>query len=189
MKKKKRTIWFILGIVILANVIVWEIAIYRNLAPKKEAVSSPYRSMAIPRLPLPDFSANPLSLGARLNVLIFFTFEDCPTCLFEAEFWGDTSRLFKEEEVRFFGITTEIDDKDIEMFCREYGMAFPIIKDPTGLIKSKILSIKEIAKLKLITPFKIFVGNNEIVHVEGAKKETGEQQQFPARVLELFYRL
>jgi peroxiredoxin len=192
-----RKLWIILGGILLANLIVWGIITYGNIFLKRGSNQSPYRKMVTAPALLPHFEIknsdgvvfSPKALDAKLNVIIFFTLKDCPGCLFEAEFWSEASRMFSEDNVKFFGVTCERDREAISMFCDEYGILFPIIQDREQIIEKKILSIGSIAKLNLITPFKIYVYNNEIIHVEGAKKIEEEQREFPVRVIELYYKI
>lgn len=119
-------------------------------------------------------------LIARLNVLIFFTFEDCPACLYEAVYWGEAAQVFNRSDVSFWGITPEKDRKKIQEFALEYQLSFPIIFDKDGKLKEQILSIdNSVKKLSITTPFKVFVKQNqEIIRIEGPKKEVEDQKLF-----------
>jgi peroxiredoxin len=118
-------------------------------------------------------------LNARLNVLIFFTLEDCPACLYEAEFWGEAAQVFSRSDVGFWGITTEKDRNRIQEFISEYQISFPIFMDKDGKLKEKILSTDTALKMAIATPFKVFVNRNrEIIRIEGPKKDVEEQKLF-----------
>jgi peroxiredoxin len=118
-------------------------------------------------------------LNARLNVLIIFTLEDCPACLYEAEFWGEAAQVFSRADVGFWGITTEKDRNRIKEFISEYQLTFPIFFDADGKLKEQLLSIAADLKMRIATPFKVFVNRDrEIIRIEGPEKDVEKQRLF-----------
>jgi peroxiredoxin len=194
---KNRTILKILIIIALLNFLVWGYLLVKDQYFKKKSnVSNPYRDFAIKKIKLPSFSIgsqsgeNRLSSGdltAKLNILIFFTFEDCASCLFEARFWGKAATMFSEE-IKIFGIVNKKNDIYITDFIAEYLIPFPIIVDESDKLKSKILALKDLSKLGIITPFKVYISDNEIIQIEGPSKTIDRQENFLERVLKLLNR-
>lgn len=123
------------------------------------------------------------NLDAKLNIMIFFNLEDCPLCLFEAEFWGEVSHLYPGKEVSLWGITTKKDPVKLREFMESYRISFPILFDKDGSFKERILSCGDIARMNIISPFKVFINrNHEIFYIEGPTKETEKQELFTERV-------
>jgi peroxiredoxin len=195
---KKRKVYTFLILIAIVNLIIWGFILIIKSDSKKEAINkSPYRSIDLERIILPAFKIgvgigdNSLSsedLNAKLNILIFFTFDDCSSCLFEAEFWSLTAKMFPDD-VKIFGILNERKDEYVSAFIEEYGISFPIIVDDSNRLKDKVLSLKNVLKTGIVTPFKIFIGNKYIFHVEGPSKTSERQENFPERVLKLLEKI
>lgn len=193
----KNFLKILIFIFVSANIVVWGGRFLKRGTTGKNGLKNQYSgnfSFVDKRIGLPYFRAEytdglPFSsdtLNSRLNVLIFFTFEDCSSCLYEAVYWGEAARLFNFPLVSFFGITSDIDTEKINAFVREYKIPFPIIFDQNGKIKEKILSIYEPLRGRLITPFKVFLNKNrEIIHIEGPKKENDGKPLFLDLVIRL----
>ncbi len=194
----RRIVYIFLGALVILNLIVWGVVLLKKSNPKKETVrQDPYIDINVDGVTLPSFKigndgkGNGLSsedLSAKLNILIFFSFEDCATCLFEAEFWGLAAKLYPED-VKVFGIVDEKNDEYISDFIAEYGLTFPIIIDESEVLKKRLLSAADAVEAGIVTPFKIFIGNGVIFYVEGAKKTREEQEGFPDRVLKFLIKL
>lgn len=195
---KNRKIYIFLISLAVINLIVWGFVLLKKSKPKKEgSPQTPYVSIDLERVKLLQFKiergqeGNGLStddLNATLNILVFFSFDDCASCLFEAEFWSLAAKMYPDE-VKIVGIVNERNDEYISAFIDEYDISFPIIVDEADQLKNKILSLKSISKSGIVTPFKIFINNQYIFHVEGPKKIREEQEKFPDRVLQFLIQL
>jgi len=189
--KKIHLILIILGILII---IVWGIYFYLKLFTTKKSPPSPYRTFKIEKIKMPYFeeikscgkSLKFDDLEAELNILIFFAFEDCSSCLYEAESWSLAAKMYLDE-VKIIGIVNKYNEEYLAEFKKEYGISFPIICDDKDILKRKILNLKGIYKLGLITPFKVFINNKHIIHVEGPSKFRDQQARFPDRVINILY--
>lgn len=190
MNKKwhKNIFWIIITGLVIANLVVWGGRLFKTKNSRNETMHGLSSGGSLEKpVKLPNFVLkndnetviNSDGLNARLNVLIFFTLEDCPVCLYEAEFWGEAAQVFRQEDVRFWGITTEKDKNRIQEFTTEYQLTFPIYFDQDGKLKDQILSIADDLKMNITTPFKVFVNRNrEVIRIEGPKKNVEEQRLF-----------
>jgi peroxiredoxin len=182
---------------IISFIILGIILIDKPNSKMKIPNKNPYRSIDLARVLLPSFKIDGVfendgfssdDLNAKLNILIFFTFEDCSSCLFEAEFWSLTAKMFADD-VKFFGIVNKKNDEYISSFIEEYDISFPIIIDDNDILKNNILSLKNISDKGIITPFKTFITNQHIFHIEGPSKNLERQEKFPERVLRLLEKI
>lgn len=167
----------------LANAAFWLRQLWRNTYPANEIGY-------LPPFHLEAFNTQNLTsdyLDAKLNIVIFFSLSDCPICLFEAEFWGKISQMYNDKMIKIIGITDTENNDNIETFCNEYSLSFPIVYDKNSHYKALILSNKNISKMNLHTPFKIFVDSHRrILLIEKANKNIEKQKQFVDKV-RLFY--
>lgn len=178
-------------LIVVANLIVWGYVIFIKQKSGNALMIDAQHGLITKKIKLPDFKLEDNTgkfitidhLSARLNILIFFTFDDCATCLFEAEFWGEAAKDFHESDVNFLGVTVENDKDAVQEFNREYGILFPVAIDRDGGLKEKIRSELKSLKMNLTTPFKIFVNSNhEIIHIEKPTKDVEQQKLFSGRV-------
>ncbi len=169
---ENKVIKLIFLLIVLNFIILWYV-IYK---------SSFFKKVTLPSFKLTTYEGKTITtedLNAKLNILIFFTLEDCPACLFEAEFWGQASQKFENDKVKFIGITSEENGERVSRFCNAYKILFPILYDKNEDLKNKISSKLNI---KVITPFKIFVSHNKIILYESPTKNAQEQREFINRV-------
>lgn len=187
-KWHKNILWLIAAGLVIANLVVWGGRLLKKRNLNNESMHGMGSGVSLVEpVKLPHFVSkndngavlDSNDLNARLNVLIFFTFEDCPACLYEAEFWGEAAQVFSRSDVGFWGITTEKDRNRIQEFISEYQISFPIFMDKDGKLKEKIFSTDTALKMAITTPFKVFVNRNrEIIRIEGPKKDVEEQKHF-----------
>lgn len=178
-------------VIALANLVVWGYILLKKPGLSKTTGKKENSGMLANKSKLPDFNIKthdgqtitPRYLDAGLNVLIFFSPGDCPACLFEAGWWAEAAKMFPEPEVIFLGFTPEKDRESIRAFSHEYGISFPILFDMDGDFQDRVLSLDEISRMNITTPFKVFIDRNgEIFYLEGPIKDPEEQKLFPARV-------
>ncbi|MCK4764333.1 MAG: TlpA family protein disulfide reductase [Candidatus Aminicenantes bacterium] len=190
-KNKKRLLPAAITLIILANFFVWGYVIIKKQKYGDTAIRNSNRGIITKKIKLPGFKLEdnkgkvitPDNLAASLNILIFFTFDDCASCLYEAEFWGEAAKDFRGADVKILGFTDERDVGGIQEFRQEYGILFPVLIDRDGRLREKILSKLESARISFTTPFKVFVNiNHEIIYIEGSVKDAGEQKLFSTRV-------
>ncbi len=114
----------------------------------------------------------------KIRLVILFTLEDCPICLFEARYWAQVAEEFKDK-VAVVGITKP--DLDIKNFINEYGIKFKILEDAN--LFEKICNLLRSQGFKCITPIKMFINsNNKVIAIEGGTKIEAEQRLFKERV-------
>ena len=76
------------------------------------------------------------AINAQLTLLVFFSPDDCPSCLLEAKLWRDIDRTYEDSDVTVLGITTApIDTYKMTIFKRGRHIDFPILLDPAGEYK------------------------------------------------------
>jgi peroxiredoxin len=190
MSKKKILSTAIVAIVI-ANLIVWGYVFLEKINFFKADTKNPKDILVTQKLKLPHFNMETAAgkfittdkLNAKLNILIFFTFEDCASCLYEAEFWSEASHFFRESDVIILAVTNETKKEIIQEFSNEYRISFPIIIDKDSSLKEKVIPKNEISFTGITTPFKVFLNrNHEIIYVEGPVKDSEKQSLFRERV-------
>ena len=92
------------------------------------------------------------AIDAQLTLLVFFTPDDCPSCLLEAKLWRGIDLTYEDSDVTVLGITTApIDTDKMTIFKRGRHIDFPILLDPVGEYKG-IFGITN-------TPTKVLVDN------------------------------
>lgn len=190
--KQRHFIIIIVAALIIANIIVWG---NRFLKKKPNACIQYYlkhpalrdSTLSNCKITLPAFSINNTdgiclnskNLNHRFTVLIFFSLKDCSACLFEATYWSEAYKQYGQNDIAFYGITTDTDLESMHAFKKGYDILFPILQAPNSGIKNSILSLDRLLKDHLITPFKVFVNHkSEIVYIEGPKKGDDEQRGF-----------
>jgi peroxiredoxin len=192
----KRLFGVLAVVVVSLNIVAWSIILIRSNG-NQERKSLYYQSeqsisqISPVTIKLKDDTFFELSsLDAELNVLIFFSFEDCASCLFEADYWGKAARMFESPEVKFWGIVEEDLPDHIANFRNEYKLSFPIISDYNGKIRMYFKRTSSFKKLNFhITPIKVFISNNKIVQVDGPRKKPIDQAMFPEVVSEVLKRI
>lgn len=170
---------------VIANLVFWG----GRLLKKNSTGSNFVKTIRLPHFHMENDKGDVIDsdgLNAGLNVLIFFTLEDCPACLYEAVFWEEAAEVFKTSDVSFWGITTEKERSRIQEFVSEYQISFPIFFDNNGKLREKILSTNDALKRSITTPFKVFVKRNRgIIRIEGPKKDVEEQKLFLGIISEI----
>lgn len=93
----------------------------------------------MPHFELASLNGDVISSGelkAQLILLVFFSPDDCPTCLLESKLWRDLDQTYEDSDVTVFGITTApIDTYKMTIFKRGRHIDFPILLDPAGEYK------------------------------------------------------
>jgi peroxiredoxin len=196
---KKILLPVLVGILAIANLVVWSGRLFRGENYNNDIITmNDLNTISLKerKIKLSDFkpvmglntTLLPRSLNSRLNVLVFFSLNDCPLCLYESVYWGEAARMYNRTEVSFFGITNETDRKRIDSFLNSNRITFPIFIDINWKFKNKILELfnrKVVGAIK--TPFKIFLNSShEIIYIQTAQKNTEDQRLFPLFVSKIF---
>lgn len=76
------------------------------------------------------------AINAQLMLLVFFSPDDCLTCLLESKLWREIDQTYEDSDVTVLGITTApIDANKMTIFKRGRHIDFPILLDPEGEYK------------------------------------------------------
>jgi len=115
----------------------------------------------------------------RERIVFVFSLDDCPLCLFEAQYWGAAMNEFGDQ---VFGLAV-VPEKTQEIydFGQEYGLSIKT-KSDVWLQLSDFLSEHDI---KFSTPMKIFIDKtNHIRVIEYGTKDMNRHPEFIDRALE-----
>ena len=117
-----------------------------------------------------------------MRLVILFTLQDCPICLFEARYWSLVSEELKDKIITV-GIT--IPNKNVLDFVNEYNLKFKIYQGKD--LFSKVCALIKKHRIACITPLKIFINSdNYVIAIEGGTKEEVKQRLFRERVYSIF---
>ena len=93
----------------------------------------------MPHFELASLNGNVISsegINAQLTLLVFFSPDDCPTCLLQSKLWRNIDLTYEDSDVTVLGITTApVDTYKMTIFKRGRHIDFPILLDPAGKYK------------------------------------------------------
>ena len=93
----------------------------------------------MPHFELSSLSGDVISsedINTQLMLLVFFSPDDCLTCLLESKLWREIDQTYEDSEVAVLGITTApIDTDKMTIFKKGRRIDFPILLDPEGEYK------------------------------------------------------
>ncbi len=109
----------------------------------------------------------------KLVLLIFFSTNDCVTCLQEASLWEDLQKEFYPKGLKVLGMVHSNDFLQMDAFAKAESLSFPIIYVDSIYIKQHI-GIPS-------TPFKVLLDSTLIVvYLNGPNSELEGQLRFKA---------
>lgn len=136
----------------------------------------------MPHFELSSLNGNVVSseaINAQLTLLVFFSPDDCPTCLLESKLWRDIDLTYEDSDVTVLGITTApIDTYKMTIFKRGRHIDFPILLDPTGEYKDTFGITN--------TPTKILVDNlGRIIDASASGSSLVEHKLYKEKIVRL----
>ena len=136
----------------------------------------------MPHFELSSLNGNVISseaIDAQLTLLVFFTPDDCPSCLLEAKLWRDIDRTYEDSDVTVIGITTApIDTDKMTIFKRGRHINFPILLDPAGGYKDTFGITN--------TPTKVLVDNlGRIIDASASGPSLVEHKLYKEKIVRL----
>ena len=119
------------------------------------------------------------AIDAQLTLLIFFSPDDCPTCLLEAKLWRDIDLTYEDSNVTVIGITTApIDTYKMTIFKRGRHIDFPILLDSAGEYKDTFGITN--------TPTKVLVDNlGRIIDASASGQSLVEHKLYKEKIVRL----
>ena len=119
------------------------------------------------------------AIDARLTLLVFFSPDDCPTCLLEAKLWRDIDLNYEDSDITVLGITTApIDTYKMTIFKRGRHIEFPILLDPVGEYKDAFGITN--------TPTKVLVDNlGRIIDASASGQSLVEHKLYKKKIVRL----
>lgn len=118
------------------------------------------------------------------RVYILFSLNDCPLCLYEAEFWGKTQQKYNKN-LTVIGITNETNELKLSQFIEEYKLDFKIYRSVS--LFNDIITFMKNEGFILNTPIKLFINKrNEIIAIEKGTKDISTQRLFTSRIQQIF---
>lgn len=119
------------------------------------------------------------------RVLIVFAGDDCPLCMLEADYWGQTNARY-QDRVAFVGLSLGWPPEDLAILTKEYALSFPIRQDQT--LYTEIEQWLRRRDIPLKTPMKLYIDDdNRLVGYEYGNKIEDDQKSFPERVADIFH--
>jgi len=107
----------------------------------------------------------------KLVLLIFFSTNDCVTCLQEASIWEELQKNFYPKGLKVLGMVPSNDSFEMERFAKAESLSFPIMYVDSAYVKRHIgVSI---------TPFKVLLDSTlTVVYLNGPNSELEDQLHF-----------
>ncbi len=107
----------------------------------------------------------------KLVLLIFFSTNDCVTCLQEASLWEELQKNFNPKGLKILGMVPSTDSLQMAEFARVESLSFPIIYVDSLYIKQHIGVPR--------TPFKVLLDSTmTVVYLNGPNSELEDQLRF-----------
>ena len=118
-------------------------------------------------------------LSTQLLLLVFFSPDDCPTCLLEAKLWREIDQTYDDSKVMVLGITkAPIDTYKMNIFKRGKHIDFPILLDSEGQYTNRFGIIK--------TPTKVLINQHgKILDASASGQSLVEHKLFKKKVARL----
>ncbi|MFQ6002376.1 MAG: TlpA family protein disulfide reductase [Candidatus Zixiibacteriota bacterium] len=107
----------------------------------------------------------------KLVLLIFFSTNDCVTCLQEASLWEELQKNFYPKGLKVLGMVPSTDSLQMKKFAEAESLSFPIIYVDSIYIKQHI-GIPQ-------TPFKVLLDSTlTVVYLNGPNSDVEDQLRF-----------
>lgn len=164
----KRIFHFLPVILIIASLVVLDVFLLLKYKSAQEEVSIYKRKLAqVSDLGFSMFRSGVFESldgkeiilgegGKKLSILIFFTPNDCPSCIFSLIRWSKVNKIFSGK-VKVIGVCSEQNDDYYRGLIARYKFNFPIVRD-TQCSGFKYLNPE------LQTPIIVYLnGNNEVI--------------------------
>lgn len=139
MKTKKIFLW---AVILMNFVLLWRIiTMQRMIAPRE--MSDKERPFVSPYSTLFDLKGQEWSTESILRnrshaLLVFFTLQDCASCLGEYVLW---ERLFKIHKVNVIAVARHVDEAELRLWVENAQLTFPVLYDADGEL-SRLFGIK-----------------------------------------------
>ncbi len=98
------------------------------------AASAPKPGDPVPEFSLPGLDGKPVTIPKGKVVLINFWATWCPPCRMETPSMVDLYRKLRERGLEILAVSVDKSDADVEKFVREYGIPYPVLRDPDARI-------------------------------------------------------
>lgn len=116
-----------------------------------------------------EVSTRNLCSDNNLNLLIFFTLNDCVSCLSELSFW---QKAHLEYDINVVGIAGHVSKSELKAWVDNFGITYPILFDKDNKFTRRIMGIEQ-------TPLKVLVDNkSNVLLVDPARISLEEQESF-----------
>jgi len=180
---KIKLVPFITGVVILALVVFNLLLLQKDRALRKNLVKlSQITQFSSSFSPLLTAGEQPFCLSftspqtgepyqPKLILLIFFSTNDCVTCLQEASIWEKLQKDFYPKGLKVFGMVPSNDSLEMQKFAEAESLSFPIMYVDSIYIKQRI-GIP-------LTPFKVLLDSTlTVVYLNGPNSDVENQFRF-----------
>ena len=137
---------------------------------------------AMPRFELSSLNGDMISseaIDAQLMLIVFFSPDDCSSCLLESKLWRDIDRTYEDSAVTVLGVTTApVDTYEMTIFKRGRHIDFPILLDPEGEYKDTFGITN--------TPTKVLVDNlGKIIDASASGQSLVEHKLYKEKIVRL----
>lgn len=129
---KKRDLFIVLLILMNVALIIKNVVLSRNIRTLNTLSSSGI--IFAPHFVLVDLNREVWSIerivnSARYTMLVFFSPQDCPSCLLESSLWES---IYKSQQVAIVGIAKHVDEKELRLWVENARITFPVLFDRDG---------------------------------------------------------
>jgi peroxiredoxin len=168
---KKQDLFIVLLILMNVALIIKNVALSRNIRTLKTLSSS--GKIFAPHFVLVDLNREVWTIerivnNARYTMLVFFSPQDCPSCLLESSLWES---IYKSQQVAVVGIAKHVDEKELKLWAENAKITFPVLFDRDGDVTGSF----QIST----TPQKILMDNTgRILLTDSVRIEQSEYEEF-----------
>jgi peroxiredoxin len=168
----KVRVYFLFVLIVLNLVLLWRVLSLQRIISSQRIENQKYPIVS-PYFVLPDLQGHRWSIDSILQnrshaLLVFFTLQDCPSCLAEQVLW---EKLYENLRVNVFAIARHVDKGELRMWVDNAKLTFPVLYDGDGEV-SKLFGIH-------ITPMKVLLdGRGRTRLFDPARIEHSQMDEF-----------
>jgi peroxiredoxin len=129
----KVKVYLLLALIVMNVVLLWRVVSLQRITSSQRGGNQEYPIVS-PYFVLLDLQGHRWSIDSILQnrshaLLVFFTLQDCPSCLGEQVLW---KKLFENIGVNVIAIARHIDEGELRIWIENAKITFPVLYDKEG---------------------------------------------------------